>query len=101
MDFDFNSIIAIIVGLVAVYLFVKFVVNPLLKAALGVVIFLILIYIFQRIFNLDLTKIFGPFAPYLDLNNWGSNISWLLAPLNNYISKAISFFQVIWKNIPK
>jgi len=84
---DFNSIVAIIVGIVAICLFVKFVVNPLIKAVLGIAIFLILIYVLKRVFNLDLTKAFGPFGPYLDLNNWGSNISWLLTPINNFINK--------------
>jgi hypothetical protein len=98
---DFNSIIAIVVGAVAIYLFIKFVVNPLIKTVLGIVIFLILIYILKHTFNLDLTKAFGPFGSYFDLDSWGSSIGWLLDPINYFLNKATSFFHYIWGNVPK
>jgi len=97
---DLTSLIAIIIAIVAIYFFVKLVVSPIIKAILGVVIFLVLIYILQRLgFNLD--SILAPFGISLNLNRWAPNLSWLFGPANYYIDQAKNFASFLWSNVPK
>jgi hypothetical protein len=97
---DIASLIAIIIAIVAIYFFIKLVVSPIIKAILGVVIFLVLIYILQRLgFNLD--NILAPFGISLNLNRWAPNLSWLFGPANYYIDQLKTFLNYIWGNFPK
>jgi hypothetical protein len=93
---DVSSFLAIIVIAVLIFLFVKFIVHPLLKLIIGIAIFLILLYIVQNFFGFDLSKYLGPFAPlakYLDISKWGVNLDWLLNPLNHYLNLGLSFLK--------
>jgi hypothetical protein len=54
---DFTSLIAIIVAIIAIYIFIRFILSPIIKIILGVVIFLSLIYLLKRFFGLDLNDI--------------------------------------------
>jgi hypothetical protein len=89
---DFASIIGIIIAVVVIYLFIKFIVSPVLRVAFGVIIFLILIYILQRFFGFNLNQVFGPF---------GINLDWILNPTDYFVNQAQNFLNNIWQNIPK
>jgi len=71
---DINSLIALTIAIAAIFLFVKFVVSPLIKAILGIIAFIAAFYILQRFFNLDLGSIFGPV------------FKWIISPFNNYLN---------------
>ena len=98
---DTTSIIEIVAVVLALYFFIKFIVSPVIRIIIGVVIILVLIYLLQQFFSFDLTKIAGPYAKYLELNNFGINLNWILAPANYYINEIKSFISYIWGNIPK
>ena len=94
---DLNSIIAIVIAVVVIYLFIKFIVSPIFKAIFGIITFIILIYILQRFFNFDLSQILGPFAKYVNLKSF----SWIFSPINGYIDQAKNFLYDIFENIKK
>ncbi len=93
---DNQSLIAIIIGAVVLFFFVKFILSPIIRAVLGVLIFLIAIYLLQRFYN------FNPLSPFgvsLDTKSW--NIDWIFAPIGFYIDRIKSFIAFIWGNFPK
>lgn len=85
---DIQSFIAIAVGIVAIYFFIKFIVSPIIRAVFGVVIFLVIIYLLQRFFGFN-------------LDQWGLNLNWMLNPANHYINQIKNFLIFIWGNFPK
>ena len=93
---DINSIIVIIIALGAIYLFVRLVVGPIIKAILGIIILLTLLYLLQRFFNFSLPS---PWGTYLNFNTWGLN--WLLSPINYYVDQLKVFLTGAWANFPK
>lgn len=97
---DLTSILVIIGAIVIIYLFIKLVLSPLLKVILGVVFFLLLIYILQKFFGFDISRIFGPFGKYFSSAKVGSNFNWFLDPINYYTNKAVPFVNFIKKGIP-
>jgi len=98
---DINTLIVIIVIVIAAYIFIKLIVSPLIKAAIGIVIILLAIYILQKYFAFNSKNIFGSYATYLDITKWGVNLNWILNPLNYYIDKVMPFLKPIWQNVPK
>lgn len=81
---DTNSIIAAVIGIVATYLFIKLIVSPLIKAILGVIIFVAVIYVLQHFFNIDFSTVLGPFGKYLNLTNWNIDFSGIIRQIENY-----------------
>ena len=98
---DVTSLIVIVAIIVVIFIFIKFIVSPIIKVIVGIITFLLLIYVLQRFFGFDLTRIFGPFGSYLDLTKWGINFNWLLEPINYCIEKIEYFFHYAWGNVPK
>jgi hypothetical protein len=98
---DITSLIEIIIVIGLIYLFLKLIVSPIFKIILGIIIFLVLIYILQRFFNFDLGQILAPFGISLKPTKLGPNFNWLLVPLNHYIDQIQSFFSYIWGNFLK
>jgi hypothetical protein len=94
---DLYSIIAIIIAIAAIYLFIKLVVSPLIKALLGIIILFVALYILQRVFNFDLSQILGPIGGYLEPAKWNINLNFLLDPANHYIDQAKNFIESIFK----
>lgn len=88
---DFSSLIEIIIAIVVVYFFIRFVVNPILKVVVGIIIFIVLIYLLQKYLGFNLDKVLAQFG----ISNW------IISPINYYINQAESFFGFIWKNVPK
>ena len=89
---DLNTIIAIVVAVAVIYLFVRFIVSPLIKAVLGVILFLVAIYILQRYFNFNLNNVLGPFASYF---------GWIAGPVNYCTNLAASFLHPLVQNFTK
>jgi hypothetical protein len=90
---DLNSIIVIVIAIVVIYLFFKFIVSPVFKAIMSALTFLVLIYILHRFFNFDLNQVLGPLGKYIDLNKLDINFNWILEQINNFwqnISKSIN-----------
>ena len=98
---DVTSLIEIVVAIVIVYFLIKFIVSPIIKALVGVVAFLILIYLLQHYLGFDFGKILSPFGISFDTSRWDVNFGWLLNPLNYYINQAISLFNSAMQNVPK
>ena len=98
---DLQSIIVIVVAIVIVYFFVKLVVSPLVKVVLGIITFLIALYVLQHFFNLNLNNALGPLSSYLNLNKWGVNLNWILAQVFSYINSILSFLHILGNNVPK
>lgn len=98
---DITQILIIAVAIFIIYYFVKFIISPVLKAIAGIIFFLIIIYILQHFFNLDLSKTLGPLATYLDLGEWAGWIGQLFNLANQYIGQAINFFRMLLSNVPK
>lgn len=71
---DIIGLIEIIAAILIIYLFIRFIVNPMLKLVLGVIGFIILLYLLQRFFNLNLEQILKPVWPYIaPAYNWINN----------------------------
>ncbi len=98
---DTTLLIEIVVAIFIVWLFVKFIVNPVLKIVVGIIIFLFLIYILQRFFGLSIDKLLAPFGISLNLDSWVSKFNWLFSPLDGYINKIKDFIIFAWAKIPK
>ena len=101
MSIDLNTLIVIAVVVVAIYIFIKLIVSPILKAVVAIVILLLVIYILQKFFTFNLHSVFGQYAVYLDITKWGVNMNWILKPINNYLNMAMPVLHSIWPSIPK
>lgn len=98
---DLTSIIEIVIAIAIIYLFVKFIAFPVVRIILGIIVFLVLIYILQRFFNLNLNQLLEHFGISFDTSKWGLNINWILAPLNPYIDQIKNFINSLWQNTSK
>jgi hypothetical protein len=97
---DIASFIAVAVAVIIIYCFLRFVVSPIIKVVFGVILFLIIIYVLQRLgFNLD--QSLAPLGINLNLNKWLPNLNWIFGPANYYIDQAKNFLYSIWGNFPK
>lgn len=95
---DTTLLIEIIVAAFVIFLFIKFVVSPVIKVILGVIIFLFLIYLLQRFFGIGLDKILAPFGISLNLDRWSSAINWIFSPLDGYIQQLKNLANFVWRN---
>ena len=100
MSIDLNTLIVIAVVVVAIYIFIKLIVSPVIKAAVAIVILLLAIYILQKFFNFNLQHIFGQYAIYFDITKWGVNLNWLLKPIVENINKLLPFIHAVWPAVP-
>jgi len=98
---DLTSFISILVVIAIAYFFLKLIVSPILKAILGVITFIVLLYLFQKFLGFDLDKVFKPFGLSLNPEHWGLNLDWLVDPVNSYVEKIKSFLKFIWASVPK
>jgi hypothetical protein len=94
---DLTSIIIVVIVIAVVYLFIKFIVSPLMKLIAGVLIFVVLIYVLQRFFNLNLNQL--PFGESLNFNKWISSFNWITNLLSGYINSAKTFFDTFIKGL--
>lgn len=101
MAFDTSSIVAIIVAIVAIYLFIKFIVSPIIRAVLGIIIFLIVIYLLQKFLGFNLDQILAPFGISLNADKWGINVNSILGIAGNYIEQIKGYLNFIGIHIPK
>jgi len=98
---DTTSLIEIVIAIVAAYFIIKFVVSPIIRAVLGIIIFLVAIYLLQRFFGFNLDQILAPFGISLNSSKWGLNLNWILGPANYYVDQIKTFLYSIWGNFPK
>jgi len=98
---DLTLFITIIIVIVVAYLFIRFVVSPILRVIFGIIIFLVFIYLLQRFFGFDIGQILKPFGLSVNLDKLYSSISWILTPISYLIDKAEKFFNFISGNVPK
>jgi hypothetical protein len=98
---DTTSIVTIVVGIGVIILFVKFVVSPIVRVILGIVIFCIAVYLLQRFLNFNLNQLLAPYGVSLDLSKWGLNLNWILGPANYYADQVKNFLIMIWGNLLK
>lgn len=90
---DTSSVLTILAIIAIIYFFVKFIVSPIIKALVGVIVFLIILYILKNYFNFDLNKVFGPYTIFFDITKWGINLSLVLDPINNLVNIIINFIK--------
>ena len=86
---DFTPLITIIISAIAIYFFIKLIVHPLLKAIGGIIVFIIIIYIMQRYFGLNLENAFGPLGKYLNPEGWITGFTQIITQIINYIKKLL------------
>ena len=98
---DISSLIAIVIAIVAIYFFIKLIVSPIIKAVLGVIIFIAVIYLLQRFFGFNIDQILAPFGISFNLGNWGPGFNWILGPANYYIDQIQNFANFVWGNVIK
>jgi len=98
---DVASIITIIIAIVVIYCIIRFVVSPLIRLIAGIIVFLIVIYILQNYFNFSFNQFLGPFSKYIDIDKIINSFNWIISPIASYINKVVSFFKLIWGNVPK
>jgi len=94
---DITSLIAIVVAVVIIYLFIKFIISPLLRVVFGVILILIIIYLLQKFLGFDPNKILTPFGISFD----NINLNWLSAPVDYCLNQIKNLLLPIWKSIPK
>lgn len=77
---DIASLIILIITIVLILLFIKLVAAPLIKTVIGLIIFLLLLYLAQNYLGININQIF---------NRWGLNfdVNWISGPLNYIIDK--------------
>lgn len=95
------SLLSIAIIIVVIYFFVKFIVNPLIRVIAGIIIFLVIIFVLQNFFNVNVNQILGPFGKYLDFNTWNINLNGVINLISRYINQALSFFRYLVGNTPK
>jgi hypothetical protein len=98
---DFTSVIQIIVAIAVIYLLIKFIVNPIIKIAVGILLILGLIYVLQRYFNFNIDKILSPLGISVNVDKWDQSFSWILTPANYYLDQVKNFIDFIWGNFIK
>lgn len=98
---DITSLIEIIVVIVVIYFFIKLIVSPIIKAVLGIIIFLAAVYFLQKYFGFNFDRVLAPFGISLNSNKWGLNLNWIFSLANYYIDQAKNFINFIWNNFPK
>ena len=89
---DTTSLGTIIISIILLGLFIKFVISPLIRAVLGIIIFLLIIYALQKITHFNTNSIFGSLSPYMDISKW-SFINWILWPVDYLINKFALIFN--------
>jgi len=98
---DLTSLIEIVVVIVVAYFFIRFIVSPFIKIILGVLAFLILIYLLQRFLGFNFDKVLADLGVSSFLNKWGLNINWILNPINYFMNYIKNFIDPILQNIIK
>lgn len=98
---DLTSLIEIIIAIVIIYFFIRFIVSPVFRIVFGVIAFFILIYLLQKFLGFDVNKVLSPFGISFDMAKWNLNFGWLLGPMNYYLGKIEIFLRFIWGNTPK
>jgi len=98
---DLTSIIEIAVIVVVIYFFLKFIVSPVIKVIVGIIIFLVLIYLLQRFVGFNIDQILAPFGISFKSSTWGLNFNWLSNPIGYLTNQAETFFRFMWGNLPK
>lgn len=96
---DYASLITIIITIIIIYFLIKLIISPIIKAVLGIITFLIIIYILQKFFGFDLNKILTPFGINLNTESW--NLNWLTGPVDYYVNMIKSFLDFILSNFLK
>jgi hypothetical protein len=94
---DLTSLIAIVIAVIVIYLFIKFVVSPVLRVIFGIIVFLVLIYILQRFFGFNIDQVFTPFGIHFGK----TNLDWMAGPVNYCINQIKNLLNHLWNNIPK
>ncbi|MGD0577160.1 MAG: hypothetical protein ABSA74_03745 [Candidatus Staskawiczbacteria bacterium] len=95
---DLTTIIIIIAVMVVIYLFIRLIVSPLIQIALVIIALLVALYILQRFFNFDLSRVLGPYSGYLDFSKIEPYINWATGPANYYIDQLKTFTNFVWQN---
>lgn len=91
-----STLIEIIIAVFVVFIFIKFIVSPILKIILGIIIFIFLIYLLQRFFGIGADKILAPLG--ISFNpNWGSDFNWLPTTINYCWDQAKNFLTQLFK----
>lgn len=98
---DLTSIIEIVVAIVVIYFFIKLIVNPVIKLIIGVVVFIVAIYLLQRFAGFNFNNILSSFGISWDTSKWSSNFNWISGPVNYYLNQAMSVFHSLWAQTPK
>ena len=98
---DITTLIEIIIAVLVVYLFIKFIVSPVVKVIVGIIIFVFLLYLLQRFFGIGLDKILAPFGISLNPSAWWLGFDWIPGPVNYYMERAGNFIDFIWQNYIK
>ena len=90
---DFTSLTAIIIAVVVICFIIKFIVSPIIKAVLGVITFLVLIYILQKYLGFNLDQILAPFGISLN-SKLRLNFNSILGPINYCADQIKSFLHL-------
>jgi putative flippase GtrA len=98
---DITSLIEIAVVIVVIYFFIKFIVSPIVRIAVGIIILIVFIYLLQRFFGFNMDQVLSPFGVSLNPSKWNINIDWISNPVNSIIDQIKSFLSFIWGNVPK
>jgi len=97
---DTKALIELILVIGSVILFIKFMVSPIIKAILGIISFIVIVYLLQKFLGFDIGEMLSPLGISLDFNNWSQNISWILKPAEyclNQIKNLLNFISNLTK----
>jgi len=86
MELTFSSILTIIIVVVAIYLAIKFIINPIAKIITGILIVLAVVYILKNFFSINVFELI-PFGNYLDISHW----------LSVFQNMLLNFIQSLFK----
>jgi len=98
---DITQIITVIAVIAVVYVFVKFIVSPLLRLITGIILFIAIVYILQTFFKFDFSGILGGWLDIDKVTNQFPWIGWIVSSIGNYINQAVSFIKLLLSGVPK
>jgi DNA integrity scanning protein DisA with diadenylate cyclase activity len=80
------------VVVVVIYLLIKYIINPIVKIISGILTILLIIYILQKFFNINIIQFIPQeYAQYLNFDTWANYIK-------NFVSQIVTqiISQIKW-----
>ena len=86
---DISPFIPLAVVALGVFLLVKFVISPLVKLIVGIVLLVAILLILRNLFEVSFNQYLGPWAVYANVDLWLSQLQWLFDLIAKYWNQVV------------